>query len=94
MAEPTEPPKKGDPSAFDVRRWLVEITGVDGWAVQRTFTRRKIEFVATYGTTAGVTAEVTLQALRTANNASWELVAKAGSQVAGVVVPARTRISW
>ena len=94
MAEPTEPPKKGRPSSFDVARWLVEISGLDGWSVQRTFTRRKVEFVATYGTTGGVTAEVTLQALHTANNASWELVAKAGAQVARVVVPARTRISW
>ena len=94
MSEPSEPGKHRDSPGFDVRRWLVEITGLDGWSVRQTFTRRKVEFVAAYGATGGETAEVTLQALPMASSASWELVAKAGGQVAGVVVPARTRISW
>ena len=83
-----------DSSPFDVRRWLAELTGVDGWSVQRTFSRRKVEYVAAYAALSGATAEVTMQAIPTAGRASWQLVAKAGPQVAGVVIPAHTRIVW
>lgn len=94
MAEEPHPDAKRDPSPFDVRRWLVELTGVDGWSVQRTFTRRKVEYVADYGAAGGGQAQVTLQALRTAGQASWEMVAKANGTVAGVVIPGHTRIVW
>ena len=94
MAEPSGPTKSQIPAAFDVPSWLFEITGRDGWSVQRTFTRHKVEFVADYRASGDAEAEVTLQALPAARHASWQLVAKAGPQVAGVVIPARTRISW
>ncbi|MEA2676146.1 MAG: hypothetical protein QOJ81_287 [Chloroflexota bacterium] len=81
-------------SPFDVPGWLTELTGIEGWSVQRTFTRRKVEYVTDYIATTGAKAEVTLQALRTAGQASWEMVAKSNGVVAGVVIPARTRIVW
>jgi hypothetical protein len=93
MAEPSRPASHAS-TGFDVPGWLFEVTAVQGWSVQRTFTRRRVEFVAEYAASGGATAEVTLQALPSATNSSWQLVAKSGAQLAGVVVPARTRISW
>ena len=94
MTQSSGQTRNEQPAAFDVPRWLTDITGVNGWTVERTFTRRKVEFVATYAADGGKTAEVTLQALPSTSNASWQLVARSGAQMAGVVVPARTRISW
>ena len=81
-------------SPCDVPRLLAELTGVDGWSVNRTFTRRKREYVAAYAAALGEDAEVTMQAIPAAGRASWQLVARAGPIVAGVVIPAHTRISW
>jgi len=86
--------KPAVPAAFDVREWLADLTGVDGWLVNHTFTRRKIEFIASYATAGGVTAQITLRALPTAGNASWELLADVDERQARVVIPARTRIKW
>ena len=94
MSEPSGPSADADPRVFDVPRWLGEITGHAGWSVQRTFTRHKVEFVADYRANGDAEAEVTLQALPAAHHPSWQLVAKAGPQVAGIVIPARTRITW
>jgi hypothetical protein len=79
---------------FDVPRWLAELTGVSGWSLQRTFTRRKVEYVAAYTGPDGQPAEVTMQAIPVAGRASWQLVSRAGPNVAGVVIPAHTRITW
>ncbi len=94
MAGSTDPHHHSELSPFDVPRWLAELTGVEGWSVQRTFTRRKVEYVAAYTATGGATAEVTMQAIPTAGRASWQLVSRAGPNVAGVVIPAHTRIRW
>ena len=94
MAEPTPWLETAHSRSFDVRQWLSELTGLEGWEVQRKFTRRKVEFVTAYGARDGVTAEVTIQAVPTGGHASWELVAKAGPLVAGVVIPATTRVTW
>lgn len=79
---------------FDVREWLADLTGVGGWLVKHTFTRRKIEFVASYTAADGANAQITLRALPTAGNASWELLADLSERQARVVIPARTRIKW
>ena len=94
MTGPSGPSEDSDPRVFNVPRWLGEITGHEGWLVQRTFTRHKVEFVADYRASGDAEAEVTLQALPATGHPSWQLIAKAGPQVAGVVIPARTRISW
>ena len=94
VADPNERGTTAEPASFDVRRWLAELTGLEGWVVERTFTRHKVEFVAAYTASGGAAAQVTMHALPTASQASWELVARANGQVAGVVIPARTRISW
>jgi hypothetical protein len=94
MTAPSTGPANGNPRVFDVPGWLLEITGVAGWSVQRTFTRRKVEYVAAYQASGGEMAEVTLQALPAAGHPSWQLVARAGPQVAGAVIPAHTRITW
>lgn len=94
MAGPTGSHQRGDLAPFDVCRWLAELTGVAGWSVQRTFTRRKGEYVAAYAGPSGGTAEVTMESIPSAGRASWQLVARFGPSVAGVVIPARTRIKW
>jgi hypothetical protein len=94
MAQPTQWLESDHSRSFDVRQWLSELTGLDGWSVQRTFTRRKVEFVTAYGARDGGTAEVTIQAVPAGSHPSWELVAKAGPLVAGIVIPASTRVSW
>lgn len=94
MARPVEYHQRSDFAPFDVRRWLAELTGADSWSVQRTFTRRRREYVAAYATPGGGTAEVTMEAIPTAGHASWKIVARFGPSVAGVVIPARTRIKW
>ena len=81
-------------AAFDVREWLTNLTGVGDWSVNHTFTRRKIEFVASYTAPGGSTAQITLRALPTAANASWEMLADLDERQARVVIPARTRIRW
>ena len=94
MAEPDKWVSNAHSQPFDVSRWLAELTGVTGWSLQRTFTRRKVEYVATYAAPGGQTAEVTMQAIPTAGRASWQLVSRAGPNVAGVVIPAHTHIKW
>ena len=79
---------------FDVREWLADLTGGGDWLVSHTFTRKRIEFVASYAGTGGATAQITLRALPTAGNASWELLAESTGRQARVVIPARTRIKW
>ena len=86
--------KPAVPAAFDVREWLADLTGVGDWLVNHTFTRRKVEFVASYAAAAGATAQITLRALPTAGNASWELLAELAERQARVVIPAHTRIKW
>jgi hypothetical protein len=86
--------KPAPPAAFDVRDWLADLTGVEGWLVNHTFTRRKIEFVASYAASGGAIAQITLRALPTAGNASWELLADFDERQGRVVIPARTRIKW
>lgn len=94
MVRPAESHQRPDFTPFDVRRWLAELTGADGWSVQRTFTRRRREYVAAYATPGGGTAEVTMQAIPNAGRANWQLVARAGPSIAGVVIPAHTQIRW
>jgi hypothetical protein len=81
-------------ATFEVRPWLVELTGQEGWQIDRTFTRRKVEFVTTYRTPRGTTAEITMRAVPSAAKASWELRAVLGQLHAGVVIPAHIRVKW
>ena len=94
MGTPRSTESGGTTATFDVRMWLAGLTGVDGWHVSHTFTRRKVEFVAEYATVAGATAQITMRALPTAGNASWEMAVEAAGHQATVVIPARTRIKW
>lgn len=91
---PRQNDKPAIAAAFDVREWLVDLTGVGGWVVNHTYTRKKVEFVASYAATDGATAQITLRALPVASNASWELLAESTEHQARVVIPARTRIKW
>jgi hypothetical protein len=81
-------------ATFDVRQWLADLTGVGDWTVNHTFTRRKIEFIASYGASGGAAAQITMRALSTNGNASWEMLADLDNRQARVVIPARTRIKW
>jgi hypothetical protein len=96
MGEPGPRPsdKPAVTGVFDVREWLADLTGVGDWLVNHTFTRKKIEFVASYAAAGGATAQITLRALPTVGNASWELLADLNERQARVVIPARTRIKW
>lgn len=97
MTAGPESGRKEEPAfaaVFDVREWLAELTGVGDWLVNHTVTRRKVEFVASYGAAGGATAQITLRTLRAAGNASWEMLADLDDRQARVVIPARTRIKW
>jgi hypothetical protein len=84
-----------EPAAtFDVQEWLAELTGEQGWQIDRTFTRRKVEFVTNYKAPRGATAEITMRAVPSAAKASWELRAVLGQLHAGVVIPAHVRVKW
>ena len=94
MGGSTKSHQQPDVAPFNVPHWLAELTGVSGWSLERTFTRRRVEYVAAYTGPDGQPAEVTMQAIPNAGRASWQLVSRAGPTVAGVVIPAYTRITW
>lgn len=86
--------QSADAAPFDVPAWLADLTGHADWTVDRTFTRRKVEFVTSYTAPRGATAEITMRAVPAAVKASWELRATLGQLHAGVVIPAHIRVKW
>ena len=80
--------------AFDVRRWLTQLTGIDGWEINRTRTRGGVEFVTSYSAADGAIGEVALHALPSARHPSWELLADAAGRQERIVIPARTHLDW
>lgn len=82
------------PAAFSVPRWLADLTGVDGWTISHTHTRRGVEFVASYSAGEEAIGQVTLRTFPIASYASWELLADIGGHQERIVIPARTHIDW
>jgi hypothetical protein len=89
-----ETPRSTPAGTFDVPTWLADLSGHRDWQLERTFTRRKVEFVTNYTAPQGGTAQITMRAVPAAANASWELRADIGPIRAGVVIPAHIRVKW
>jgi hypothetical protein len=79
--------------SFDVRRWLTEVTGRDGWRLAQTMTRHGGDFVASY-TAQEAVAVVALHTLPVKGTPSWELLADFAGWRETIVIPVRTHLDW